>query len=245
MSPTPSPAAVAVESGLLRALAVLRVVLLVNTVALTVYRADSLRHATAGAVALVVMVAWTAFATWAYADPRRRALPLLAADLALAVALLLATPLVKDADFRATLPGFWIVGALCAWAIHYHRLGGVLAGGLLATLDLAQRAEVHQSDYGNAFLLVVGGAIVGHMCGSLQRMATERDAAERAAALAAERARLGRAVHDGVLQVLALVQRRGRELGGELADLGRLAGEQEHELRALIRAEDAADAADV
>jgi signal transduction histidine kinase len=57
--------------------------------------------------------------------------------------------------------------------------------------------------------------------------------------MAAERARLARAVHDGVLQVLALVQRRGRELGGEAADLGRLAGEQERELRRLIRAQEA------
>ena len=63
-------------------------------------------------------------------------------------------------------------------------------------------------------------------------------AAERTAATEAERARLARAVHDGVLQVLALVQRRGGELGGEAGELGRLAGEQEIRLRALIRAQD-------
>jgi len=37
--------------------------------------------------------------------------------------------------------------------------------------------------------------------------------------------------------VLALVQRRGRELGGEAAELGRLAGEQERRLRALVAGE--------
>jgi signal transduction histidine kinase len=37
-----------------------------------------------------------------------------------------------------------------------------------------------------------------------------------------------------VLQVLALVQRRGAELGGEAAELGRLAGEQESALRTLV-----------
>ena len=42
-----------------------------------------------------------------------------------------------------------------------------------------------------------------------------------------------------MLQVLALVQRRGPELGGEAAELGRLAGEQERALRELIRAQDA------
>src|SRR6185369_16800678 len=59
----------------------------------------------------------------------------------------------------------------------------------------------------------------------------------QAAALEAahtERDRLARGIHDSVLQVLALVQRRGEELGGEAAELGRLAGEQEVALRALV-----------
>jgi signal transduction histidine kinase len=46
-----------------------------------------------------------------------------------------------------------------------------------------------------------------------------------------------------VLQVLALVQRRGTELGGEAAELGRLAGEQEAVLRSLVGVQDEAAAA--
>jgi len=88
------------------------------------------------------------------------------------------------------------------------------------------------------FLVLIGGPIVGFMCESLQRMARERDAAEHAAAAAEERTRLARAVHDGVLQVLAMTQRRGAAAGGEWADLGRLAGEQERSLRSLIRQQD-------
>jgi signal transduction histidine kinase len=42
--------------------------------------------------------------------------------------------------------------------------------------------------------------------------------------------------------VLALVQRRGAEAGGELAELGRLAGEQERSLRALIRQQEGVSA---
>ena len=221
-----------------RALAVLRIVVLVNAVALNIYRADEFSRPTAAAVCVVVMIAWTAFATWAYADKRRRRLPLLVADLAMAVALLLVTPWVKEPEFTSSLPGFWILGALFAWAIHYRLVGGLVAGVLLAAADL-QRQDIDASDYGNAFLLIMGGTIVGFMCDSLQQMATERDVAERSAAMAAERARLARVVHDGVLQVLALVQRRGRELGGEAAELGRLAGEQEQELRRLIHAQDA------
>jgi signal transduction histidine kinase len=233
-----SSAAIAVENRLFGALAVLRVVVLINAVALNIYRADNFQRPAAGAACVVVMILWTGFATWAYAEPRRRTFLLLATDLALAVALLLVTPLVKGADFNASVPGFWVIGALMAWAIHYRWVGGLVAGVVLAAADLVPRQEIGQSHYGNAFLLVIGGPTVGFMCESLQRMATERDIAERSAAMAAERARLARAVHDGVLQVLALVQRRGRELGGEAAELGRLAGQEERNLRAMIHAQD-------
>ncbi|WP_245750281.1 MacS family sensor histidine kinase [Nocardioides terrae] len=242
MSPPTTPAATAVESGLFRALAVLRVILVLNAVGLNVYRADNFEHPAAAVMCVGAMALWTGFATWAYADPRRRTAVLLVTDLALAVALVAATPAVKGASFNATIPGFWVAGALLAWAAHFRTGGGLLAGLLLAGVDLSLRDHIRQLDYGNAFLLVIGGAVVGFLCGSLQRMATERDAAERAAAVAAERARLARVVHDGVLQVLALVQRRGLELGGDLAELGRLAGEQERSLRGLIRAEEGAPA---
>ncbi|MFD7074747.1 MacS family sensor histidine kinase [Nocardioides sp. NPDC059952] len=232
-----SPAAIEVESRLFRALAVLRVVVLINALGLTVYRAANFDPPAAALVCALVMVGWTVFALWAYADPHRRTAVLVGADLAIALGLLLVTPLVKGPGFQASVPGFWVSGALLACAIHYRWIGGLLAGVALAAVDLGLRQEIDQSIYGNAFLLLIGGPVVGYMCESVQRMALERDEAERAAARAEERARLARAVHDGVLQVLALVQRRGGELGGDAAELGRLAGEQERELRALIRGE--------
>jgi signal transduction histidine kinase len=184
------------------------------------------------------MIGWTAFATWAYADAGRRGMLLLGADLGVAVLLLLSSPVVKGEWFNASVPGFWVMGALLAWAVRF-TWGGLIAGVVLASVDLLVRDEITQSNYGNAFLLLIGGPIVGYVCGSLQDMAAERDRAQSAAAAAAERARLARAVHDGVLQVLALVQRRGAELGGDAAALGRLAGEQEVALRTLIRSQDA------
>ncbi|MGH3351430.1 MAG: MacS family sensor histidine kinase [Nocardioides sp.] len=232
-----SPAAVEVESRLFRALAVLRIVVLVNAVGLTIYRAGNFQSPAAALACALVMVGWTGFAVWAYAAPGRRTAVLVGADLAIALGLLLVTPLVKGPGFQASVPGFWVSGALLACAIHYRWIGGLLAGVALAAADLALRQEIDQSIYGNAFLLVIGGPVVGYMCESVQRMALERDEAERAAARAEERTRLARVVHDGVLQVLALVQRRGGELGGDAAELGRLAGEQERELRALVRGE--------
>jgi signal transduction histidine kinase len=82
--------------------------------------------------------------------------------------------------------------------------------------------------------MVMAALAVGHVARLAVRAEDElRLAAEREAAIR-ERERLARGIHDSVLQVLALVQRRGSELGGEAADLGRLAGEQEAALRALV-----------
>ena len=67
------------------------------------------------------------------------------------------------------------------------------------------------------------------------------DELQRAARLSAaleERERLSRHVHDGVIQVLALVAKRGNEIGGATADLGKLASEQERALRRLVSSVD-------
>ena len=68
-----------------------------------------------------------------------------------------------------------------------------------------------------AVLLLLAGVVMGYMThlarGAEQRLqrATEVEASNR------ERERLARSIHDSVLQVLALVERRGAELGGEAA----------------------------
>ncbi|WP_179621566.1 MacS family sensor histidine kinase [Nocardioides cavernae] len=228
----------AVEDRLYSALAIVRVVVTVNMVGLNAYRRDNFEHPDLGLAVVVALAAWTVAATWLYRDRARRTAVLLVADLAIVLAALVVTPWVKSPDFNATIPGFYVMGAFFAWAIHWHWRGGLVASALIAAFDLLPRSEVDQGNYGNTFLILIGGPIVGFMCESLQRMARERDAAERAAAAAEERTRLARAVHDGVLQVLAMVQRRGAADGGEWAELGRLAGEQERGLRSLIRQQD-------
>jgi signal transduction histidine kinase len=90
----------------------------------------------------------------------------------------------------------------------------------------------------SAVLLLVAGAAVSGL-GLAQQLAArraERRHAEqiRREAADAERDRLARPIHDGVLQVLALVQRHGSELGGSGAELAALAGEQEIALRNLL-----------
>ena len=82
------------------------------------------------------------------------------------------------------------------------------------------------------------------MVGDASRLAVQAEQAVQQAAqveaASRERERIARGIHDSVLQVLALVHRRGIDAGGEAAEIGRLAGEQETALRTLIAAGSAA-----
>ncbi len=233
------PVSEQVETTLFRALAVLRVVVAVYAVALNAARWREFEHPVAGWVVVGVIVVWTFVAGWAYDAPRRRGLPLLVADFAVAAATLLSTPYVQsDAMLErhaSTMPSFWVMTAVLAWAVLRGWPGGVAAAVLMSLLDLSVRTERTGTTWGNIFLLLLAAGVVGYSAGLIREATEARAEAERIAAGMAERARLARAVHDGVLQVLSLVQRRGAELGGEAAELGRLAGEQEVALRSLVQ----------
>ncbi|MEO5653011.1 MAG: DUF5931 domain-containing protein [Marmoricola sp.] len=226
-----------VQDTMLRALAVLRFIVLLNTVGLYLVRYRGYDHPAVGAVVMAVLVVWTGLVVWAYDAPRRRGPWLLTADLLVALVAIGLSPYVKGASMNATLPGFWVMGVVIAWAVLWRTPGGLAAAAAVSAADLAIRTDFTQKAYGNIFLLLLGGLIIGFLSALMQRMAHERDQAQLAAATAAERQRLARVVHDGVLQALALVQRRAPELGPDGAELGRLAGEQETQLRLLVQEE--------
>jgi signal transduction histidine kinase len=221
-----------------RWLAVLRFVLVANTVGLNIYR-GGFSHPLAAGFLVGALVVWSGLISWVYHSYSRRTAGWVLADLGVALVALALTAAVKDPGYHSTVPGFWVMAAMFACAIHWRLPGGLVAAVLLSVDDLLTRHYLSETIYGNLFLLLIGGPIVGLMVDSLLRSAARTAAAERAAAAAVERTRLARAVHDGVLQVLALVQRRAPELGPEGADLGRIAGEQESALRSLIRQQDA------
>ena len=236
----PSPS---VETSLYRPLAVLRVLLLINAIGLFFYRGltasggpwSNTKHLTSAFLVLAAITVWTGVAVWGYAKPERRRAPLLVLDLFVTLAAILVSPLVKGATLQATLPGFWVGGAVLAWAVHWRWVGGSIAAIAVSLADLSIRSEMTTVQYGNILLLLLCGLIVGYTSGLLKQMAAARDQAQREAAEAHERSQLARLVHDGVLQVLSLMQRRGSEIGGEVAELGRLAADQEAALRALVQ----------
>ncbi|MFD0748337.1 MacS family sensor histidine kinase [Phytohabitans flavus] len=105
---------------------------------------------------------------------------------------------------------------------------------VVGAADVTVRPNLTPASNTGLMLMLLAGVAVGHVARlaaeSEQRLqrAVELEAATR------ERERLARGIHDSVLQVLAMVQRRGAHLDGEAAELARLAGEQEAALRALV-----------
>jgi signal transduction histidine kinase len=140
-----------------------------------------------------------------------------------------------------TLPVVWAASPVLAFALRGGWLAGVGAALVVGAADVAQRGAVTVNTANNIVLLLLAGAVVGWTV-QLAREGEQALAEARAVEAATrERARLARDIHDGVLQVLALVGRRGQQAGGEAAEIGRLAAEQEQALRALVADGPAAD----
>jgi len=237
----PRAASDLVTTALFRAVAVLRVVVMAYAVVKIIDRIDDFERPWAAWVVAGVIVAWTALMTWAYDEPKRRRFPLYAVDLAVATGLVLTTPYIQSQEMldehASHMPTFWVTAAVLAWAVGRGWLEGLIASAVVSMADVSVKVSLNSTTVGNIFLLIVGAGMVGYTASILRDAAELRAAAEREAAAVEERTRIARVVHDGVLQVLALMQRRGLEAGGDLADLGRLAGEQESALRALMQGE--------
>ncbi|MBO4206705.1 MacS family sensor histidine kinase [Micromonospora echinofusca] len=234
------------QDPLWRALAVFRFASLAYVVILVLRNATGYAHPLAALPVLLLMLGWTGLAAYAYARPTWRGWPLLLADLSAALGVLLVTPWVVGhatlADGGPTLGVAWVGGPVVAWAISGGRRRGTVAALLLAGADLVVRGGFNQSWLNGATLMLLAALAVGHVA----RLAvTAEERLQRAVELEAatrERERLARGIHDSVLQVLALVQRRGAHLDGEAGELARLAGEQEAALRSLITSRPADDA---
>ncbi|WFE23987.1 DUF5931 domain-containing protein [Solwaraspora sp. WMMD937] len=228
-----------------RALAVFRFTALGYVLVLYVRNAADYAHPLVAVPVLLGMIAWTVAASWAYARPHLRRWPLLAVDLFVALVPLLVSPWIIGrpalADGVPTIAVAWLAGPVLAWAVAGGRRLGVTAALVLTAADLAVRDRLNESSVTPGVLMLLAGIAVGHVArligaaeDRLQR-AVELEAATRELAAATrERERLARDIHDSVLQVLAMVARRGADLDGEAGELARLAGEQEAALRALV-----------
>jgi signal transduction histidine kinase len=225
-----------------RALALFRFATLAYAVALTAhnsYRAPLpyARPYLAWTVS-AVMVVWSVLATVGYERARLRAWPLLLADLAVTAGCLVATrPAVGATSLAHSAPTLtitWMACPVLAVAVVKGVRWAVAAALFIGGCDLAVRGVITQATTTGLTIMVMAAAALGYLANIGTRAQEQLRQAAAAEAAHAERDRLARTIHDSVLQVLALVQRQGEQLGGSAAELGRLAGEQEVALRALV-----------
>ncbi len=222
-----------------RVAAIFRVITLLYAALLIIRNDPRYTHPAGGLAALGVMACWTAVTIAAYARPGGRKRWLIVADVAVAIALVLATRWVDSpariAAGMPTLPSFWAAAPVLACAVAGGPWGGLAGALAVAAADLAERPQLSlENPFSNIVLLLIAGGVGGYIVflGAQAEQAVGRVA--RTEAAIAERDRIARGIHDSVLQVLALVSSRGRALGGEAAELGALAAEQEAALRRLV-----------
>ncbi|MEW2551831.1 DUF5931 domain-containing protein [Streptomyces zhihengii] len=226
-----------VELPLWRALVGYRLLTMVYAVLLFVFSREKFERPQVAVGFLAVMVVWTLATLPRVKNAARCTRPFLIADLTVALTGILLTPLADEQAQSVdgpTLPSIWTAGAVLALALKGGWRWAGIASSLVAVANIVERGEPSRDTLHNVLLVWVASIAIGYVVEVAR--ASERTLARALEIEAAtrERERLARDIHDSVLQVLAMVQRRGTALGGEAAELGRMAGEQEVALRSLV-----------
>ncbi|MCW2681804.1 MAG: putative two-component system sensor kinase [Frankiales bacterium] len=221
------------DTALWRAIAVYRLAaLLYAAVSMAVYT-DTYARPLLGWAVLAGMAVWTGLAAYLYGDPRRRGWSLLVADLGLTVAALMSSVLVMTArrieQGDPTLTVSWAAAPVIAWAVHRGWAGGAVAAVVVGGAAVVERGGASQATVNSLVLLLLVGTVVGYVVQLARRAEVAYAQAVQLQAATAERERLSRSVHDGVLQALALVSRRASDPA-----LAAVAAEQETALRRLV-----------
>ncbi|MFF4042623.1 MacS family sensor histidine kinase [Streptomyces sp. NPDC001816] len=227
-----------VEQPMWRALAGYRVLTMLYAIGLFVYRHDKFVRPSVAIGYYVVLFVWTLATLPKVASAAHCTRRFLAADLTIALTGVLLTPVAAShariVAGTPTLPSIWTAGAVLAFALKGGWRWAALASTPVAIANIVQRGSPSRATIHAVLLVWIASMAIGYVVEVAR--ASERTLARALEIEAAtrERERLARDIHDSVLQVLAMVQRRGAVIGGEAAELGRLAGEQEVALRTLV-----------
>lgn len=216
-----------VEQPLWRALTAYRVLTLVYAALLAGFGHAKYERPWVAVAFLGFLALWTLATLPRVANAASCTKRFLGLDLTVALTGVLLTPL---ADFDAqhmdgpTLPSIWTAGSVLAFALKGGWRWAAFASTLVAVANVVERGEPSEDTFHNVVLVWVASIAIGYVVEVAR--ASERTLARALEIEAAtrERERLARDIHDSVLQVLAMVQRRGTALGGEAAELGRMAG---------------------
>ncbi len=151
-------------------------------------------------------------------------------ELTVAVALSIADPIAYAQGHSQSLGSAWPMAGILSAGIAFGGAAGAIAGAAVGlarlTGDVVAGGAWPQDRALSAVSTIVLYALAGGAAGFA---AAQLRKAERDIALAEARAEVAATLHDGVLQTLALVQRRAGD-----PDLARIAHDQERELRDFL-----------
>jgi signal transduction histidine kinase len=210
-------------------------------------------------LALGAVGIWIGVITWfrAWDRPMVRWIDLIVSTGFLLVAPLLAEP--GSLSEQPFLAAAYPLSSVLTWAAAGLVPGVVVAGALFVPLALSRPlndlpyAELSAGEIAGVITMGVyyafGAVTIGLFSATLERAARDLRRANEAAigereraARSREREAMARTLHDSVLQSLALVHRRGRQLskqphveGSEVAELVQVVEEEERALRSLLQ----------
>ena len=227
-----------VELPLWRALSAYRVLTMLYAVGLFATAYDKFTRPWVAIAYYAVLCVWTLATLPRVANAVSCTKRFLTADLTIALVGILLTR-VADSSYRIesggpTLPSIWTAGSVLAFAVKGGWRWAAFASTLVAAVNVVERGAPTRDTVHNVILVWVASIAIGYVVEVARASEATLARALEIEAATRERERLARDIHDGVLQVLAMVQRRGSALGGEAAELGRMAGEQEVALRTLV-----------
>ncbi|WNG90007.1 DUF5931 domain-containing protein [Mycobacterium sp. ITM-2016-00317] len=238
---TPDPA-----TPLWRAAQVFRLLTCIYAVGFHVAINDELARPGIGWVLLAVLLGWSAACAVAYLQGFGRRPAWVLAEVAVVVALMLSTEWVASdqwaQDNQSWPTTLWATNATISAAVLAGPVRGMVTGLVVVAASAALKEHISIDVGRNATIVIelAVGLAVGMAAQTARRAHAELERAARLSASLEERERLSRQVHDGAIQVLALVARRGREIGGDTAELAELAGQQERALRRLVSTQEIA-----
>ncbi len=205
---------------------------------------SDLRHPALAWLLFAVLIGWSAACSIAYLRGFGRRSAWVIAEAVVVVALMASTELVASGQWahdNQTWPTtLWASNATISAALQFGPAGGMLTGLAVTATNEAVKGYV-SINLGRSATVVVElavGLVVGIAARTARRAHDELQRAARLSAALEERERLSRQVHDGVIQVLALVAKRGNEIGGATSELAKLASEQERALRSWVTSTD-------
>ena len=237
---------VALERGLLTGIAAFRWVTWIWMAVVLIFdaRSSSLERPWAAAAAVGVTLAWTLVASvLVRLDPARLLTwPVLGIELAIACGLVVSDWWVYGrvggawSDHAQSLGVAWPAASVLSVGIAFGTVAGFAAGAGLGLARLVGQLLFWTDSFdpplrhGDNQLAAAGTVVMYALVGGLAGLITTKlREAEREVAVARAREEVARTLHDGVLQTLAVVQRRTND-----PELGALAREQEVELRQFL-----------